>query len=145
MFERVGSSEAVLSAVIVVFLQAGTLQPSHAQGKPEAMSVQEAEQFALAAVAPKLKHLPAFQFDTPQKNPEGLYVFNAIWQGLPEGSVEIGFYAVDPVTGTVWDGVAECQQIAMPALRALQQKRQKRLGINSDQIRKFQAKGPQCS
>jgi len=109
------------------------------------MSVKEAERFALAAVAPRLKHLPDFQFDLPQKNPEGLYVFNAIWQGLPGGSVEIGFYAVDPVTGTVWDGVAECRQIATPALRALQQKRLKQLDIHSDQIRKFQAKGPQCS
>jgi hypothetical protein len=140
---------ANIKAVCAAFVVASFLAPlqfSQAQqGQPEPMSIKQSEQFALAAVSSRAKRLPAFQFDTPQKNSDGLYVFNAIWQGLPEGSVEIGFYVVDPLTGTVWNGVAECQQISTQPLRVLQQKRLKELGITAIQLRKFELKGPQCS
>jgi hypothetical protein len=67
-----------------------------------------------------------------------------MWQGVPGGSVEIGFYVVDPVTGTVWNGTAECERISTHPLRTLQQKRQRQLGITGSQLRKLEAKGPQC-
>jgi hypothetical protein len=108
------------------------------------MSVTEAKQFALAAIPLKSKQLPSFQLESDNSAYEGLYVFNAIWAGLPGGSVEIGFYAVDPITGTVWDAVVECDKLSTPSLRELQTKWIKHSGLTKAQLLKFQAPGPQC-
>ena len=110
---------------------------------PFRMSVIEAQRFALASVPLKQRKLPGFQFDKPQAD-KGLYVFNAIWEGLPNGSVEIGFYAVDPITGTVWNAVMECEQINTPRLRRMQGEWIKRSGHTKAELLKLQATGPQC-
>jgi hypothetical protein len=111
---------------------------------PARMSVSEAKQFALAATPHKSKQLPGFQLELDNSAYEGLYVFNAIWEGLPGGSVESGFYAVDPITGTVWDSVMECDQLSTPRLRELQKRWIKHSGLTKTQLFKFQAPGPQC-
>jgi hypothetical protein len=112
---------------------------------PARMSVAQAEQFALAAIPVKLKRLPAFQLETSSNADESLYIFNALWAGLPGGSVEVGFYAVDPVTGTVWNAVMECDRLTSPRLRELQMKWTKQSGLTKAQLLKLQATGPQCS
>jgi hypothetical protein len=122
-----------------------TLGLSQAQTpSPVRMSVAEAKQFALAAIPLKSKQLPGFELDLDNSADEGLYVFNAMWEGLPGGSVNVGFYAVDPITGTVWDAVMECDQLSTPSLRELQTKWIKNSGLTKAQLLKFQAPGPQC-
>ena len=119
---------------------------SHAQTQRIVpMSVQDAKQFAMAAISPKAKSSPGFELIPDNSANKGLYVFNAIWQGIPGGSVEIGFYAVDPITGTVWDAVMECKQISTPNLRRLQIKRRMESGYSKIQFQKLQAIGPQCT
>ncbi|HWG18417.1 MAG TPA: hypothetical protein VN678_11180 [Acidobacteriaceae bacterium] len=111
--------------------------------EPPRMSVTEAQQFALTAVPLRQRKLPGFQFDLP-KTDKGLYVFDAIWNGLPNGSVEIGFYAVDPVTGAVWNAVMGCEQVSTPELKKLQTSWIKHSGLAKGELLKFQAPGPQC-
>jgi hypothetical protein len=108
------------------------------------MSANQAKQFALTAIPRKLKQLPGFQLDLDNSAYEGLYVFNAIWEGLPSGSVEAGFYAVDPVTGSVWNAVMECDELTTPSLKELQARWRKHSGFSKAQLLKFQAHGPQC-
>jgi hypothetical protein len=108
------------------------------------MSATEAKQFALAAIPHKSKQLSGFQLELDNSAYEDLYVFNAIWAGLPGGSVEVGFYSVDPITGTVWDTVMECEQLSTPRLRELQKRWIKHSGLTKTQLLKFQTPGPQC-
>jgi hypothetical protein len=109
------------------------------------MSVTEAKQFALAAIPLKSKQLPGFQLELDNNVCESLCEFNAIWEGLPGGSVEVGFYSVDPITGTVWNAVMECDKLSTARLRELQKKWIKHSGLSKTQLLKFQAPGPQCS
>jgi hypothetical protein len=127
---------------IALFL---TLGLSQAQTpSPARMSVTEAKQFALAAIPPKLKQLPGFELILGNNACESLCEFNAIWEGLPGGSLEVGFYSVDPITGTVWNAVMECDQLSTPSLRELQTNWIKHSGFTKAQLRKFQTPGPQC-
>ena len=129
--------------VIAVFLFSGSL--GYAQTpKASKMSVQEAKQFALAAISPGTKRMHGFQLIPDNSAYKGLYVYNAIWDGVPDGSVEVGFYAVDFITGTVWNTVAECHQLSSLKLRGLQQTRRVRFGYSKAQFQKLQANGPQC-
>ena len=122
-----------------------TLGLSQAQTpRPARMSVAQAKQFALAAIPLKSKQLPGFELDLDNSAYEGLYVFNAMWEGLPGGSVNVGFYAVDPITGTVWDAVMGCDQLGTPSLRKLQANWIKHSGFTKVQLLKLQAPGPQC-
>ena len=117
---------------------------SDAQQKaPKPMPVSEAKQFAFAATTAKQRNLPGFQLD-PEGLRDGLYVFDGIWAGLPNGSVMVGFFAVDRITGSVWNPVLECHQIRTPALDSLQQRRRKQLELSIDQLRSFAANGPLC-
>jgi hypothetical protein len=108
------------------------------------MSVTEAKQFALAAIPLKSKQLPGFQLELDNNECKSLCEFNAIWEGLPGGSVEVGFYFVDPITGTVWNAVMECDKLSTPNLRELQKKWIKHSGLTKAQLLKLQAPGPQC-
>ncbi|MGD0798232.1 MAG: hypothetical protein ABR910_10955 [Acidobacteriaceae bacterium] len=132
--------EVLISAIL---LSGICFDPVWAQSPPQ-LSVTEARQFALAALSAKQKRMPGFGLDIDPSANEPLYVFNATWQGLPDGSVEIGFYAVDPVTGTVWNAVMECEQVTTPKLRELQANWIKYSGFTKSKLLKFRAPGPQC-
>jgi hypothetical protein len=120
---------------------------SHGQPQtPARMSPAQAKRFALAAIPARSKRLPDFQLELESTNAyPGLYMFNAIWEGLPEGSVEIGFYAVDPITGAVWNAVMECMQLKTRQLRQLQARWTRHSGLTKAQLHKLQANGPQCT
>ncbi len=111
---------------------------------PTQMSPQEAKQFAMAAISPRAKRMRGFDLIPDNSAYKGLYVFNAIWDSAPDESVEIGFYAVDPITGTVWNAVMECHQLTTPELSRLQLKRREQSGYSKMQFKKMQANGPQC-
>ncbi len=140
--ESVAKIRSGIVLLIVLLFGHGLIQAE--TKSPTRMSVAEAKQFALAAIPLKSKQLPDFQLEIDNNADESLYVFNAIWEGLPGGSVEIGFYAVDPITGTVWDSVMECDQLSTQRLRELQKKWIKRSGLTKIQLLKFQSPGPQC-
>ncbi|MBB5057773.1 hypothetical protein HDF16_002479 [Granulicella aggregans] len=133
-----------MKSILIALLLSGTVAVTHAQ-RPTKMSAEEASRFAMAAISSKAKQMPGFQLLADKSADKGLYVFNAIWEGLPGGSVEIGFYAVDPITGTVWDAVMECDELSTPKLRALQRTRRKQSGYSKAQLHKLQVTGPQCS
>ena len=132
---------STLIAKLLLYL--GPLGYAQTEKAPQ-MSVQEAKQFAMAAISPKEKRMHGFQLLPDNSAYKGLYVFNAIWDGPPDYSVEIGYYAVDSVTGTVWNAVAECHELSSPKLRQLQQTRRVRFGYSKAQFQKLQANGPQC-
>ena len=134
-----------MKSILIAILLLSPDALSYAQTKhPSQMSVEEAKQFAMAAIRPEAKRMSGFQLIPENSAYKGLYVFNAIWEGLPGESVEIGFYAVDPITGTVWNAVMECDRLSSPELSRLQLKRREQSGYSKIQFQKLQANGPQC-
>lgn len=71
------------------------------------------------------------------------YWFNAMWAGTPEGSVNIGSYAVDKNTGDVW-GATACMEYQSKSLRKLQDKIRKKLAMSPEQYRQLRKPGPYC-
>lgn len=129
---------------LITLLLVTTCTVTYAQ-QPTKMPVEEASKFTMAAISSKMKRMRGFELLLDKNTDKGLYVFNAIWEGLPGGSVNIGFYAVDPITGTVWNAVMECDRLSNPKLRSLQRKRREQIGYSKTQFRTLEAIGPQCS
>jgi len=72
---------------------------------------------------------------------EGYSVFQAI-SNVGEGSV--GFYAIDPRTGDMWNPNSECDEITSPEIRRLQQRYRRELGLTASNYLKIRRRGPMC-
>jgi hypothetical protein len=76
------------------------------------------------------KYFPDFQF------------FQGIFDN-PGGSFNLGFYAVDRMTGDVWNGVY-CARANSPSLVKLQAAIRNRIGLTRDEYRDARRPGPMC-
>jgi hypothetical protein len=90
--------------------------------------------------------LSSFSLETEKDSAkvyDGFYLFGAMWAGEPEGSVIIGYYAVDKRTGDVWEATA-CNEYSFPALKRLQDAVRRRAGMGESDYRRLRRKGPYC-
>lgn len=71
------------------------------------------------------------------------YVFMAWWPN-PHGSPVLGYYAVNPWTGDVWD-VMGCKRISSPAIQAEQRSILKRSNLSPEAEGTVRALTPGCS
>jgi len=109
------------------------------------LSIAQEKQLVRAAIPAKLKRLPAFEIDGGHDPSSPRFdFFEAIWAGLPNGSVVIGNYAVDPATGDVFDAVSSCNELSTSALRELQVRIRVKLGLTNSSYHKIKTKGPLC-
>ena len=110
------------------------------------LSVAQEKQLVTAAIPAKLKRLPAFQIDDVYHDPNSqrFDFFQALWTGLPNGSVVVGSYAVDPATGDVFDAVSSCNELSTASLRKLQVRIRLQLGLTNSRYHKIKTKGPLC-
>jgi hypothetical protein len=76
----------------------------------------------------------------------GFLIFHVMYDAPPEeGGLNIGFYAVDPFTGDVFDTVAECLEYKNKKLAMLQKKyRREILNLTQNFYMKIKTKGPMC-
>jgi hypothetical protein len=103
-------------------------------------------QAAFDVVWPKATKLPGFGFEREVKrNPyyPRFRFFDGTWAGTPEGSVVIGFVALDPLTADVWNGTV-CEELRSPQVAAIQRKIRRRIGLSDRQYRRLKAPGPEC-
>jgi len=70
------------------------------------------------------------------------YVFEGT-SNNPIGSVITGHYAVDSLTGDVWDAIV-CREYKSQHLRKLQESLRKRHGISARDYHRLRARGPMC-
>ncbi len=70
------------------------------------------------------------------------YVFEGTWNNL-SGSVITGHYAVDSLTGDVWE-TGVCHEYKSKHLRKLQESLRKRHGISAVDYQKLRVRGPMC-
>jgi hypothetical protein len=138
-------SRSVLVAIIAMLasgLSHAADLPVHGSGN---ISLDEAKSLVEAAVPAKLKRLPKFGLDQFKDGDRPrFYFFTAEWEGLPNGSVVIGNYAVDQRTGDVWDAVTSCDELSTPVLRKLQSKIRLRIGLSAAEYHRIKSNGPLC-
>ena len=61
----------------------------------------------------------------------------------PDGSGNLGHFAVDRKTGDLWDAVI-CERITSPSLLKLQQAVRERLHLTEEECSKIRTPGPLC-
>jgi uncharacterized protein DUF1566 len=137
------------SLCISVFMFAVLLSRTvQSADRPHSISLDQAKRLVAAGLPTETRHLPKFGVDggLAEDFPR-FYVLNVTWAGDPNGSVEIGFYSVDKMTGDVWDAVAECDKIDTANLRAMQARIRRQIGLSDSQYHKLTKKeeGPFCA
>ncbi len=66
------------------------------------------------------------------------------WEGETNGSVMVGTYDVDRETGDVWDAVVSCDEMSTAALRRLQKKIRREIGLSGSEYKRVKSEGPLC-
>lgn len=112
----------------------------------------EAKALVIAALTPTQRQLPGLEAELGEaaaepgevKGPSRLWFIMVVWEGLPEGSVMVGNYEVDPYTGDVFSATMECKEEKNRRLKALQKKVRAELHLSQSEYRRIKTKGPLC-
>jgi len=120
------------------------------------ITLEQAKMLVLAALTPAQRRLPGLAFegdvdkahktlssDIDSKNTR-FAVFYVIWNGMPDSSITVGFYAVDIYTGDVFSSVMDCAEYYNKKLEILQRKIRHSLHLTNTQYKKIKTKGPTC-
>ncbi len=119
-----------------------TAQPAN---QPLTVSMEEAKELVFKALPLKMRRLPKFSLDGGlDSDHPGFYFIAAMWEGFPNGSAVIGHYAVDASTGDVFSATVSCDEMSNHAIRKLQAKIRKRIGLSDAEYHKIKGKGPLC-
>jgi hypothetical protein len=73
----------------------------------------------------------------------GFHFIQAVWDN-PNGSANLGFFAVDANTADLWNA-AFSEQLTSPAVARLQQCVRGKNGLSDDDYRKYRRSGPMCA
>lgn len=83
-----------------------------------------------------------FNIDGAYQSDPGFVIFY-VHYGNPSGTSKVVLYAVDDATGDVWYR-AICARLTSPALRRLQRRLRKRIGLTHAGYTKLRRPGPSC-
>ena len=90
--------------IVLCLLMTLGLPTAMASGTAERkITVEQARSLVMASLTAQQRRLPkveAEHFDNPDNPSPKFWIFTVTWEGLPQGSVVVGIYAVDPYTGT---------------------------------------------
>jgi hypothetical protein len=132
-----GYGNLVLRFVLLLVVGAGL---GRAQSPRQRISLREARQLAYEVV--KVHNPGADLINSPRSFDPDFYFFAATWPN-PTGSPIIGYFAVNPSTGDVWNS-AGCEHLTSKRLERLQQDIRKRFHFSSEEYSKLRAKKPMC-
>jgi hypothetical protein len=140
-----GSRTKLLSALTLLALtMSGEAQS--AQQKVSPKEIDELLRAGVEAENPGALKLRGFGFEPPFKSPGNYYprfqIYQATWDNIG-GSVNAGFYALDPMTLDIWNGVI-CEEIKSPKLASIQRKIRARIGLSNAEYRRLRVTGPEC-
>ncbi|MDR2013838.1 MAG: hypothetical protein LBQ20_12610 [Rhodanobacter sp.] len=124
-------------------------------GVKHKITVDQAWALVLASLTPEQRRLPNLQFLSSDKDNENIssyeepknprfLTFNVIWDGTPDGSIEVGFFDVDVYTGDVFSGTAGCYEYKNKKLEALQKQVRRSLHLTQTAYQKLKTEGPMC-
>ncbi len=128
-----------LAPGIVVCLAVGA-SLVRAQPPRQKISIDNARRLVYEIV--KVHNPGADLISSPRSFDRDFYFFAATWPN-PTGSPIIGYFAVNPWTGDVWNS-AGCEHLTSKSLRKLQNDIRRRLHFGAGDYAKLRAKRPVC-
>lgn len=111
------------------------------------ITVEQARSLVMASLTAQQRRLPkveAEHFDDPDNPSPKFWIFTVTWEGLPQGSVVVGIYAVDPYTGDVFIATSECDEVKNKRLEHLQAQVRTKLRLSQSEYQRLKTKGPLC-
>jgi hypothetical protein len=113
-------------------------------GQETAAAVSEdlAHTLAASTLTPSARRLPGMRFDREKASqPEGFYWFEATANVPDAASPLLGYFAVNKVTGDVWNPV-QCKKLASGAIRRFQDQLRKKAKISATEFRRIAEEAP---
>jgi hypothetical protein len=112
-----------------------------AQARTRDLTQAEAHELVYQALDASARKLPKLAFDFYDKpDVPDFYMLAVTWDN-PTGSVMVGHFAVNRVTGEVWRLVV-CKKLESVDLKRLQKTMQKRIGVSTKELHAFERKVP---
>jgi hypothetical protein len=106
------------------------------------ITVIEARQLVIHALYPTQRALPKLDLSPFRThNVSGFYKFEVTWAPPGPGSAVVGNFAVNRVTGDVWE-LVPCEKRVSADLGALQSVVRKRINLTADELRLLGKKAP---
>jgi hypothetical protein len=132
---------ATFGSILALSLLVGAQSIGYARVRD--ISESEARDLVMGALDPSARALPKLAVDpyTDARSPTpDFYEFAVTWDNV-NGSVIVGFFAVNRATGDVWQS-AVCSRVESPGLRRLQDAIRKRIGLSHGEFRRLSKKAP---
>jgi hypothetical protein len=119
------------SAALIVMVSVITFASNRgwAQETEPFITLQEAHNLSVLTLTPRARRFPGMRFDSEKEpHPPEFYWFEVTANVPDNASPLLGYFAVNRVTGDVWNPV-ECKRLESPALARLQKQLRKKINI----------------
>lgn len=111
-------------------------------GRTRDLDAKEARRLAIEALDPGQRKLPGLNAALSQRlDIPGFYRFEVLWKPTNPGSAVVGFFAVNRVTGQVWE-LVRCSEKKSRNLARLQGNMHKAIGLSPEELRSLGHKAP---
>lgn len=104
------------------------------------LTTAEGRELVMEALEPEARKLPRLAIELEDRKVPGFHEFAVTWDN-PNGSVIVGFFAVNQATGDVWKLVV-CRRIESADLRRLQDTLRKRIALGRGELVRLRDKAP---
>jgi hypothetical protein len=132
---------AIFGSILAVSPAVGTQHIGY--GRTRDLSEREARDLVLAGLEPSARQLPKLAMDpfvdANSPTPD-FYEFAVTWDNV-NGSVIVGFFAVNRATAVVWK-LAVCSRVDSAELKRLQDAMRKRIGLARSELRQLSHEAP---
>jgi len=136
----VGPSSSNVTTLSLVLALTAILSDLTAQNPAQKIGIKEARILAYDAV--KLHNPGADITSRPRGFDPDFFYFEATWPN-PTGSPIIGYFAVNPWTGDVWDA-GLCERVISADIKTRQEQIRKRTKLKKEDFEKMHNKRPRC-
>jgi hypothetical protein len=126
------------TAILILSLSVWIAAPARTRD----LSVEEGRQLVIQALEPAQRKLRGLEARMPKRTqiPE-FYKFEVQWDNPTPGSVVVGSFAVNRVTGDVWE-LAFCERKKSQELARLQESLRKKIGLSAEELKRLTEKAP---
>lgn len=133
------------SRVVILLLAFMFTGASEAETAVKKISLSQARALVMASLTPQQRRLPKLETDSDgTPNSSKFWFFTVVWEGAPKGSVVVGSYAVDPLTGDVFSSTPSCYEEDNKGLKILQVRIRRILRLSKSHYLRVKTNGPLC-
>lgn len=130
----------VLFLILLCATAAGAVAPPEHR-----VTINQAKALVIASLTAQQRRLPRLGAEpSSPPGPSRFLYFEVTWEGVPNGSVVVGNYAVDLDTGDVFSATASCDEESNKRLETLQAQIRAKLHMSWSEYQRLKSKGPLC-